>query len=109
MNADAIHAMNTEAAKFSDVSPKLIADTHATTGAVFALHCDSRADVLAVVDAVLAHGSSDTGKVQDMDGRTICDPDGHVFESFWMNPAAVEGSPDQAALISTIWMAKVRS
>ncbi|MBU2358458.1 MAG: glyoxalase, partial [Alphaproteobacteria bacterium] len=40
VNADAIHIMITEAAKFSGVLPKPIADTQATTGAVFALSSD---------------------------------------------------------------------
>ncbi|SHF44871.1 hypothetical protein SAMN05444339_106130 [Loktanella atrilutea] len=95
--SDAIYVMILEHEKFGGFSPQPIADTLATTGAMFALTCDDRAGVDAVVAAAVAHGGSDTGKVQDIDGfmyaRTIRDPDGHVFEPFWMNPAAVEGQP----------------
>jgi len=95
--SETIYLMILEHEKFAGFAPRPIADAQAATGAMYALTCDDRAGVDAMVAAAIAHGGSDTGKVQDMEGfmysRTILDPDGHVFEPFWMNPAAVEGQP----------------
>jgi predicted lactoylglutathione lyase len=40
-------------------------------------------------------GSADTNPVQDlgfMYNRSFADPDGHVWEAFWMDPAAIPAS-----------------
>ncbi|MFZ3584762.1 VOC family protein [Loktanella sp. DJP18] len=95
--SDTIYLMILTRAKFEGFAPNPVADPRTTTGSLIALSCDSREEVVAMVNAALTNGGSDTGKVQDMEGfmygRSICDPDGHVFEPFWMNPAAVEGQP----------------
>lgn len=60
-----------------------------------ALACDSRAEVDRLVAAgAAAGGSADTNPPQDhgfMFQRTICDPDDHLWEPFWMDPAVAAG------------------
>ena len=60
-----------------------------------ALSCDGRDEVNALVEAgAAAGGTADVNPPQDhgfMFQRTIEDPDGHIWEPFWMDPAAVAG------------------
>ena len=65
----------------------------AGTGEVMlALSMDDRAAVDAFVTAAAAHGgTADPNPRQDhgfMYGRSVLDPDGHLWETFWMDPAA---------------------
>lgn len=57
-----------------------------------AVSCDSRAEVDALVEgAARLGGSADVNPPEDhgfMYQRSILDPDGHVIEPFWMDPAA---------------------
>tara|TARA_R110002051_G_scaffold141578_1_gene214776 strand:- start:23313 stop:23717 length:405 start_codon:yes stop_codon:yes gene_type:complete len=77
---------------FAGFTTKPIADSTATTGAIFAISRENRAAVDAMVAAAVGGGGHDNDKVQDMEGfmysRSFCDPDGHVFEPMWMNPDA---------------------
>ena len=46
-----------------------------------------------------AGGTADANPPEDhgfMYQRTLLDPDGHVWEPFWMDPAAVAGDPPAA-------------
>lgn len=66
-----------------------------------ALTCDDRAEVDRLVEAGATNGgTADVNPPEDhgfMYQRTIADPDGHIWEPFWMDPAAVEaGVPDGA-------------
>jgi predicted lactoylglutathione lyase len=58
-----------------------------------ALTCKTRADVDRLVAAgAAAGGTADANPPEDhgfMFQRTILDPDGHCWEPFWMDPAAV--------------------
>jgi uncharacterized protein len=58
-----------------------------------ALNCDSKAEVDRLVAAGSASGgAADVNPPEDhgfMYQRTIADPDGHIWEPFWMDPAAV--------------------
>ena len=60
---------------------------------MLALSCDSRAAVDAMNDAAAANGGrADINPKQDlgfMYNRNLSDPDGHVWEAMWMDPAAV--------------------
>lgn len=60
-----------------------------------ALAVDSRDEVNRLVDAGAAHGGvADVNPPEDhgfMFQRTIADPDGHIWEPFWMDQAAVTG------------------
>lgn len=72
-----------------------IADAKATSQTLLALTVDAHADVNRVVDAASAAGGrADPNPPQDhgfMWSRSVEDPDGHVWEIFWMDPAAAAG------------------
>ena len=60
---------------------------------MLALSCDSRASVDAMNEAATAHGgTADINPKQDLGflySRALVDPDGHVWEPVWMDPAAI--------------------
>lgn len=60
---------------------------------LLALSLDSREAVDAMNDAAAAHGgTADINPTQDlgfMYNRNLADPDGHVWEAFWMDMAAM--------------------
>jgi predicted lactoylglutathione lyase len=60
---------------------------------MLALSCESRSAVDAMnATAAAQGGSADTNPVQDlgfMYNRALADLDGHVWEAFWMDPAAI--------------------
>ena len=59
---------------------------------LLAVSCDSREAVDAMNTAAAANGgTADINPMQDlgfMYNRNLADPDGHVWEAVWMNPAA---------------------
>lgn len=63
-----------------------------------AISCDSRDAVNQLLDKVAANGgTADVNPVQDHDfmlNRSFADPDGHVWEPMWMDPAAVSGEAE---------------
>ncbi len=60
---------------------------------MLALSCDSRDEVDAMVNRALRSGGHpDPTPKQDMGymyGRSFEDPDGHIWEVMWMDPAVV--------------------
>lgn len=89
-----IYAMLLTHAKFQGFTPKAIADATKTTEVLIALNFDSRAEVDAVVARAVAAGGSIYNEPQDhgfMYGHGFQDPDGHIWEVFWMDPAAANG------------------
>ncbi|MGW1229686.1 VOC family protein [Streptomyces sp. NPDC001478] len=97
--SDAIFAMLLEEPRFKDFTKKEIADASATTEVILALSADSREKVDELVDAALAHGGSPANDTQDlgfMYGRSFQDPDHHLWEVVWMDPAAVEAGGQPA-------------
>ncbi len=60
---------------------------------LLAISCDSREAVDHMNEAAAAHGgTADINPKQDlgfMYNRNLADPDGHVWEAMWMNPAAM--------------------
>lgn len=60
---------------------------------MLALSCNSREAVDAMTDAAAVNGgTADINPSQDhgfMYGRSLADPDGHIWEAIWMDPAAV--------------------
>jgi predicted lactoylglutathione lyase len=60
---------------------------------MLALSCDSREVVDAMNEAAATNGGiADVNPVQDlgfMYTRDLADPDGHVWEAMWMDPAAI--------------------
>jgi uncharacterized protein len=72
-----------------------IADAKATSQTLLALTVSQRAEVDQVLEVATAQGGrADPNPGQDhgfMYSRSVEDPDGHVWEIFWMDPAAVPG------------------
>ena len=94
--SETIHVMLLTHEKYRIFTSRPIADARATSAALIALSSDSRDEVNATIDrAVAAGGQADPNPKQDhgfMFGRSVQDPDGHVWEIFWMDPAAAGGA-----------------
>ena len=94
--SETIHVMLLTHEKYRHFTSRPIADARATSAALIALSFDTRDEVNATVDrAVAAGGQADPNPKQDhgfMYGRSVQDPDGHVWEIFWMDPAAAGGA-----------------
>ena len=92
--SDTIHVMILTHDKFSQFTPRPIADAKAGSEVLLALSADSRENVDSTVErAVTAGGTADPAPKQDygvMYGRSVADPDGHIWEVMWMDPAAAE-------------------
>lgn len=91
--SETIHVMLLTHAKWRQFTAKPIADAHANAQVLLCLSEDSRDSVSATVEkAARAGGKTDPVPVQDfgfMYGRSFEDPDGHIWEVMWMDPAAV--------------------
>ncbi|MGW4229036.1 VOC family protein [Streptomyces sp. NPDC004980] len=91
--SDTIFAMLISEPRFKDFTKKEIADASKTTEVLLALSADSRDRVDELADAALAAGGSPANEAMDMGfmyGRSFQDPDHHIWEVVWMDPAAVE-------------------
>lgn len=91
--SESIHVMLLTHTKYRFFTSRPIADARATSAALLALTVDSRDDVKSILErVVVAGGLPDPNPPQDhgfMFSRSIQDPDGNVWELFWMDPAAV--------------------
>ena len=98
--SETIFAMLLTHAKFAEFTKKPIADAHVTAEVLICLSEDSREAVDRTVEtAVAAGGTPDPTPTQDfgfMYGRSYEDPDGHIWEVMWMDPAAVAGGSHEA-------------
>ena len=77
---------------FKGFTPKPISDAKKSTEVLLCLSAESRAEVDDMVAKAIAAGGSAPNKPQDhgfMYQRTLADPDGHIWEPFWMDPAAI--------------------
>ena len=92
--SDSIHVMLLTRDKFAGFTPLPIADAKAGTQVLLCLSADSRESVDTTVErAVTAGGTADPSPKQDygvMYGRSVSDPDGHIWEIMWMDAAAAE-------------------
>lgn len=92
--SDSIHVMIMTHEKFSQFTPKAIVDAKTQAEVLLCLSAESRESVDSTVErAVAAGGSADPSPEQDygvMYGRSIADPDGHIWEIMWMDAAAAE-------------------
>ena len=81
--------------KWTVFTKKKISDAHAASEVMLALSTDSRDAVNAMADAARAGGGViDVNPPQDlgfMFGRSFEDPDGHIWEAFWMDPKSAAG------------------
>jgi len=88
-----IYAMLLTHDKVKQFTGKQIADAHKTTEVLTALAVESKAKVNELVDKAIKAGSKEPRQPQDygfMFGRSFEDPDGHIWEVFWMDPAHVQ-------------------
>jgi len=80
--------------KFSGFTPRPIADARAGSEVLLCLSADSREQVDSfIARGVAAGGTADPSPKQDygvMYGRSVADPDGHIWEIMWMDAAAAE-------------------
>ena len=92
--SDSIFVMILTHAKFSQFTPRPIADANAGSEVLLCLSADSRESVDSTVRrAVAAGGTADPAAKQDygvLYGRSVADPDGHIWEIMWMDPAAAD-------------------
>ncbi len=92
--SDSIHVMMLTHDKFSQFTPRPIADARSASEMLICLSADSRESVDSTVErAVTIGGTADPSPKQDygvMYGRSVADPDGHIWEIMWMDPAAAE-------------------
>ncbi len=80
--------------RFKDFTTKEIADSTTHTEAILALSAESREDVDELVRKALAAGGRPANDPMDqgfMYGWSFQDPDGHLWEVFWMDPSAISG------------------
>ena len=89
--SETIHVMLLTHGKFAQFTPKRIADAHATSEVLVAISADSRAAVDAIFEQAIAAGGREARPTEDhgwMYGRAFEDPDGHIWEPFWMDVEA---------------------
>jgi hypothetical protein len=80
--------------KFASFSKRPVGDPAAQTSGMYALSVDSREAVDEMVRKAVAAGGAHAADAMDhgfMYGWSFYDPDGHHWEVFWMDPAAVNG------------------
>ncbi|MGV8885379.1 MAG: VOC family protein [Microbacteriaceae bacterium] len=82
---------------FATFTDKSIIDTHTHAQVQVALSRESREDVDAMLNLVLAAGGTEPQPAQDygfMYSRDFEDPDGNHFSALWMDPVASEQGPE---------------
>ena len=96
--SETIHVMLLTHGKFSQFTPKRIADAHETSEVLIAISADSRAAVDEMTEQALAAGGREFREAQDygfMYSRSFEDPDGHIWEPAWMDLAAMQAMAPQ--------------
>ena len=90
--SEEIYVMLLTEEKFRSFAPKPIADATKTTEVLIALSFDSRQKVDQVVRTATANGGATYAEPKDygfMYQHGFQDPDGHVWEVFWMDPKGI--------------------
>jgi predicted lactoylglutathione lyase len=88
-----IYAMLLTHAKFAGFTNKPIVDARNATEVLTAISVESKATVNELVDKAIAAGGKEAREPMDygfMFGRSFEDPDGHIWEVIWMDPAHVQ-------------------
>lgn len=98
--SDTIFVMLLTHRKWAEFTQRSIPDS-ASSEVMLAISCDDREAVNAMADAAGANGgTADINPAQDhgfMMSRSFADPDHHVWEPFWMDPAmAATGAHENA-------------
>ena len=87
-----IYAMILTHKKFKEFTTKDIADATKTSEVITCLSFESKEKVNEVVDTAVQAGATETREAMDygfMFGRSFNDPDGHIWEVIWMDPAGI--------------------
>ena len=99
--SDVIHVMLLTHDKWRTFTDRQIPDARVSAQVMLCLSHTSREAVDAVVDtAGGAGGRTDPNATQEygfMYGRSYADPDGHIWEVMWMDPAAASAGPEAFA------------
>ena len=99
MLSDTIVVMLLTHERYKGFTARPIGDPRAEGQAMYALNVDSREDVDAgIARLVAAKGRADPNPAQDhgfMFSRSVEDPDGYVWELFWMDMSAMGGTEQQ--------------
>lgn len=88
-----IYAMLLTHDKVKEFSKKPIADAHKTLEVLTALAVESKEKVNELAGKALKAGAQEAYSPKDygfMFTRSFEDPDGHIWEVFWMDPAQVQ-------------------
>ncbi len=83
---------------FKTFTSKTVADARSSSEAIMSFSLESREAVDGLVRTALTSGGTPSEEAQDygfMYTHSFQDPDGHLWEVFWMDPA---GPPKDAAL-----------
>jgi uncharacterized protein len=92
--SDHIYAMILREEFFKTFIPgKEIADAAKNTEVLVALSVDSKEKANEIADKALAAGATKLREPEDhgfMYSRSFNDPDGHIWEVFWMDPGAIK-------------------
>lgn len=90
--SEAIHVMLLTHAKWQGFTNRPIPPA-GMSEVMLAISCDSREAVDRMNEAAVRHGgTADVNPKQDLGflfNRSLADPDGHVWEAMWMDPAAI--------------------
>lgn len=91
--SDDIYAMLLTHEKVKEFTKKPIADAHKTLEVLTALAVESKAKVNEVTDKAIKAGGTEAYSPKNygfMFTRSFEDPDGHIWEVFWMDPTQVQ-------------------
>ena len=91
--SDDIYAMLLTHPKFKEFSPLPMSDATKSTEVLICLSCEGRGEVDDLVRKAVANGGRTFRPPADhgfMYYQSFQDPDGHVWELMWMDPAAVK-------------------
>ena len=97
--SDTIHVMLLSHEFYGTFQVKPIADTHTLSAVLLCLSRDSRAEVDQISAAALAAGGKKIHDAEEngfMYGAAFEDPDGHCFETMYMDMAAAAEAMGQA-------------
>lgn len=93
--SETIHVMLLTHDKFSQFTPRRIANARETTEVLICISADSREAVDAITESALGAGGAEPRDRQDygfMYSRAFEDPDGHIWEPMWMDMDAAKAA-----------------
>ena len=94
--SEAIHVMLLDHDFYSTFTKKTIVDAKTTSGVLNCLSFRDKAGVDAIHAAAKRAGGTEPRPIEDqgfMYGGSFEDPDGHTWETMWMDPQTVEQGP----------------